>query len=219
MSEQPTGTAARPPRGSEPKILGMPRTAVLVGAAVFIGAVVWFLMKRRSSSAAAPAAAPGECTDASGQPVPCAEGGGIDYSGQLSTIQTELESLLAAGGVPATGGGGQIQPGGTDSHGPPTIGGGGGTTTTVRAPAAPGGLRASKVTPSSVTLAWTPSAGATSYIVRVTYQSKLVKEQAAGQATTATVSGLGADHTYGLHVIAENSAGRSPESSISVKTK
>lgn len=80
-----------------------------------------------------------------------------------------------------------------------------------KAPAPPSDIRATRVTATSVTLAWRPDPTATSYRMRVTYQGKLVRAEDVS-AATATVSGLVPDHTYTFHVAASNSAGMSAES-------
>lgn len=77
-------------------------------------------------------------------------------------------------------------------------------------PAQPKGIKATEVTATSVTLTWDADPTATSYRIRVTYQDKVVKVEDVS-ATTATISGLGADHTYTFHIAASNSAGMSPE--------
>ena len=74
----------------------------------------------------------------------------------------------------------------------------------------PTGVHATKVTASSVTLAWNKAANATSYRVRVTYQGKLVSS-ASSNGTSVTVSGLGADHTYTFHVASVGPGGTSAE--------
>lgn len=78
--------------------------------------------------------------------------------------------------------------------------------------AAPGGIHATKVTSSGFTLAWNKVTGAQYYRLRVTYQDKLVHQQQNIHGTTATVTGLGADHTYTVHVATGNSAGLGQES-------
>jgi hypothetical protein len=70
----------------------------------------------------------------------------------------------------------------------------------------------------SIGLSWNKSANATSYQVRVTYQSKVVST-AMTTATSHTVTGLTANHTYGLHVVAINGSNWAPEASVSQKTK
>lgn len=84
------------------KILGLqPRTAAIAGGGILAAAVGYFWWRNRQSSSA-PAAASGTgttgCTDSTGASVPCPDASGIDYSGELSVIQSELESLLAAEG-------------------------------------------------------------------------------------------------------------------------
>jgi hypothetical protein len=84
-------------------------------------------------------------------------------------------------------------------------------------PAAPADVRATTVAPTAMTLAWNGVAGATDYLIRVTYQGKLVTQKSV-TATSSTVSGLVPDHTYTVHVAASNSAGTSAEAGLSVKT-
>jgi hypothetical protein len=79
------------------------------------------------------------------------------------------------------------------------------------------GLHATSSGKNSVGLAWGRSANATSYQVRVTYQSKVVST-AMTTGTTFTVTGLQPNRTYGLHVVAINGSNWAPEASISVKT-
>ena len=109
---------------------------------------------------------------------------------------------------------------GTTTTGTTTSASTGGTTTApkVTVPPMPSGVTATNITDSSVALKWNPSAGATSYRIRVTYQSKLVKQQTS-PGTSTTVTGLGADHTYTFHVAAVNSAGTSSETQNAIKTK
>lgn len=78
MSEQDT----RPPGGGK-KIMGLPRNAVIIGGVTLVLAVAYFLYKRRQSGTSS------SSTDTSG----------TDYSGEISTLQTEygdLASELAA---------------------------------------------------------------------------------------------------------------------------
>ncbi|MGH3165995.1 MAG: fibronectin type III domain-containing protein [Trebonia sp.] len=77
-------------------------------------------------------------------------------------------------------------------------------------PAEPTGIKATSVTPTSVTLAWNSDPTATSYRIRTTYQNTAVKVEDVS-ATTATVSGLDPDHTYTFHIAASNSVGTSAE--------
>lgn len=128
----------------------------------------------------------------------------------------------------------QIIQAGVAEYGPPPVGnwaiipepsGGGavgtGTgTTTGNTPAKPktvSGLRATSATATSIGLAWTADPGASSYQVRVTYQSSVVQTHTT-TGTTYTVSGLTANHTYGLHVVAINGSYWAPEASITKAT-
>jgi hypothetical protein len=78
------------------------------------------------------------------------------------------------------------------------------------APAMPSGVKAGKVTSSSIAASWPKVAGATSYLVRVTYQNKLVKQETV-KTPAATIAGLSPDHTYTVHVAAVGPGGTSPE--------
>lgn len=241
MSEPTTataGTAAGRPPGA--KYAGLTRNQWIIVGAVFVvvaGVIIW---RRHAAAAASPASTSsssgsGECTDASGNSVPCDQ---ADLSGELSALQTELETLMANEGQAGGAGGGTVTvPGGGTGTGTGTgsssgTGTGTGTsssgsssgtgTTTITgakkvAPTQVGGVRSTKVTPTSVTIAWNANPNATSYRIRVTYQGQLVKQQAAA-GTTATISGLTPDHTYGFHVAGVNSAGTGPEGNYDVKT-
>lgn len=93
-----------------------PRTALIVAGVAVAGGVVFFWWRSRQAAKAAPPASSTGCTDSSGNAVPCPDASGIDMSGQLSVIQTELESLLAGEGKePAAAGGGED--GGKDGGG------------------------------------------------------------------------------------------------------
>ncbi|MGV9276569.1 chitinase [Streptomyces griseosporeus] len=88
---------------------------------------------------------------------------------------------------------------------------GGGSTT--QPPAAPTGLTATTVTSTSVTLSWTPVAGATSYAV---YRDGTRAQTTS--ATSATVSGLSPSTAYAFQVGALNDAGESPRSAAVTAT-
>src|ERR1700748_2549532 len=97
MAEPDAPTAGGP--GGGRRILGMkPTTAYLVfGSALLVGIVAYIIKQRQAAKQQAdtPAA------------TPTTVAGDVDYSGQLSVIQTELEALLSQQGVGAgTGGGG-----------------------------------------------------------------------------------------------------------------
>ena len=166
---------------------------------------VWFYLKRKkSASAATVTSSSASATGAYG----------VDYSGELSVIQTEVEALLAAEGQEPAGGTGTSGSGtGTTTGTTPPPAGGTGTKTATKtaAPAMPSGVHATKTTSNSVTLAWNKSANATGYRVRTTYQSKVVGSPASVTGTSATISGLTADHTYTFHVAATGPGGTSAE--------
>ena len=111
----------------------------------------------------------------------------------------------------------------TSTHGG---GSGGGTTpppvTTPKKatkPGMPSGVSETAVTTNGFHVIWHAAKGATSYRVRVTYQSKLVFEGTTAQ-TSINVSGLHPNQTYTVHVAASNSAGMSSETNgPAVKTK
>jgi len=100
MSE-PTVTARprTPAKGSSGKILGMkPLTAAIVGGAVLLVGIGIYLYKQHQAAAAASTAdtdTNGDCTDSQGNTVPCPGENSTDDSGELSVLQTELESVLA----------------------------------------------------------------------------------------------------------------------------
>ncbi|MFF5648122.1 chitinase [Streptomyces collinus] len=85
--------------------------------------------------------------------------------------------------------------------------GGGGTDPGPTVPAAPGGLRVSGTTSSSVSLAWNTVSGATGYTV---YRDGTKVTAVSG--TSATVTGLSASTSYSFQVTAANAAGESPKS-------
>jgi hypothetical protein len=201
-------------------ILGLkPRTALIAGVGIVGAALVFFWWRSRSSSSS-PAAASASASAGSGA---------TDYGGELSTIQSELEDLLAAEGQ--GGGGGSGSGGGTTTTpppaktAPPTAPKPGGSAPPVKTaakpkPAMPSGVHETKVTATSVTLAWAKDPNATSYRVRVTYQGKLVGTPHLVTGTSATVSGLSPLRTYTFHVAAIGPGGTSSETNgPAVKTK
>jgi len=215
MADNPPAPAGTPRKKSA---MSSPWTWVIVGA-VALGAGAWFLLRRGSSGGSSSTTA----SDTSS--------GGTDYSGEISTLQTEiadLQSTLAQGGGTGSGGGtgggtgggsgsgggtggGDGHPGGGPGTVPPPVSvppgtGGGGA----KRPAMPAGVRVTKVTPTQVGLAWTKVPGATDYRVRATYQGKLAAQRTAS-TPAITIDGLTPDHTYTFHVAASNAAGISPE--------
>lgn len=177
----PTARAGKPPASGQQKTsLGLTKQQLYYGGGAFVVALVWFVWHRKQQAAAASsagntsAATASECTDAQGNPQPCAEANGIDYSGQLSVIQTELESLLA-GGVPppgsgsaggtgtGTGGTGTGGSGAGSGSGSGTGSGTGGGTTTTQRLSAPTGLKLTITGKTGVRLAWNPVSGSAGY--------------------------------------------------------
>lgn len=199
-------TETPPESGGGRKILGLkPRTALIAGGAILAASVGYLLWKRKKSAPTTTAAASATASTSSST--------GMGYGGELSVIQSELEDLLAAQGQAGTTSTGSAGSTGT-STGTSTATSATTTTSTAAAgpPPVPTGVHSTQVTASSVTLAWNKSAGATSYQVRVTYQSKLVGSPHTGiTGTSATISGLGADHTYTFHVAAIGPGGTSSE--------
>ncbi len=93
MSEQPTAPA--PSGGGGKKIFGLPRNVVIIGAVTFLGALGYIIWKRSQAKAAA-------TTTAAANTASTTANSNIDYSGELSVIQTELEALLAQQGTGGT---------------------------------------------------------------------------------------------------------------------
>lgn len=163
MSETaPERTPTAKPSG--PKIAGIDRRTAIVFGVALLGAVGYFLWKRHSSAAkpaATTGAATGSCTDANGNPVPCEQMAGIDYAGQLSVIQTELESLMAAQGNDTDK---TTPPPAVNPGGPPQ----GGTTTQLAAPKALSVTKLNRVgNQASAQFAWDDVTGATNYTCTV----------------------------------------------------
>jgi hypothetical protein len=216
--DPPDPGPAGPPKAGGKKVMGMDRTTLIIVAVALAVGIGWYILKSRKAAAAAntaatPAPTTGQCTDANGNPTPCEQMAGIDYSGQLSVLQTEIESMLAAQGHDT-----DKTPADKDTD----TDKGGGTGTKTKRPVAPKGLHATRVTATSITAAWDKTASADGYNLRVTYQqpngpAKMVKQVHTG-GTSAAISGLHRAHTYGVHVLATSHAGNSPETSIVVKT-
>ena len=242
MSEQPTATAAKPaaPKGAAgKKYAGLTKQQWYIAGGVFVAALIYIVWRNKKNAAASTAGTTAtnqgsnECTDANGNPVDCnqafaqeladlanamdqlqAQGGGAGGSGVTGTVGTVPATVpTTTTGAPAT-----TQPAGT----PVTSTGATATKTAPSSskpgpPPTPGNVHATKVTSSSITVAWNKATGATSYRIRVTYQSQLVKQQTTA-STTATISGLGADHTYGVHLASVGPGGTGPEGDVQIKT-
>ena len=136
---------------------------------------------------------------------------GVTYEGAAPTINVSEPSSVNSGNTNSTTGNTTTtttnpatatQP--ASSTGTPVA------TSKAPVPAMPSGVKVTKTTSNSVTVTWNKVTGATSYRVRVTYQGKLVSQQTTG-GTSVTIGGLGADHTYTIHVAASNASGMSAE--------
>lgn len=212
-----------PSGGGGGRIFGLPRRTVLIGGGVVLaGSLGYLLWKRRQASASSAAKSASASSSTTGSY-------GVDYGGELSVLQSELEDMLAAegqepastgsgtGGGTGSGTGGGTGTGTAPAGNPPSGTPGGKTVTgtippdTKAKPGIPTGVHPTKTGKDSVTLAWNRAPNATSYRVRVTYQGKLVGSEHTVNGTSATISGLHADHTYTFHVAAVGPGGTSAE--------
>ena len=170
-------------------------------AALVLVAIVVYLYYRRSQASSSTASTDTTATADESSQVP-------EFINQ-TYVSTTPPATSGTGTTPT----GPPVNGGNPPHVPPT------TPPPVKTPpkkpvgtlAAPTGIHATNVTSSSIALTWGKVTGATGYRVRVTYQSKLVTSQNVS-GTSATISGLGADHTYTVHVASVNGAGTGAES-------
>ena len=189
------------------------------------GAAVWYFYKSRQAKTAADstgtatAGAAGNCTDTNGDTVPCDQ---VDYGGQVATLQTEIQDLQGQAATPGPAGAtGPVGPAGAaGANGGTDVDAGGGTTGGTSKPGVPGpvgGLRASKVARTSVTLAWDKTPGATAYTVQLTYQSKTIASRTV--ATTSTIfTGIRPDSSMHGHVSARNASGQGPTAEVAFHT-
>lgn len=175
MSEQPTQASA-PPRGKGRKILGMSQGQLLIVLGVALVGGAYLLWRSRKAKAAAQqqqatsACPDGSAPDANGN---CVQSG-QDWSGAISTLQTEIGDLQGAmagaggaGGGSGTVGGSTgtstVPPVGTSppSVTPPGTGTGGGGGPGYK-PAGPiSNLRVTGYNRTGVSFAWNPASGAT----------------------------------------------------------
>jgi cytoskeletal protein RodZ len=208
MSEPTTSSAGKPPGK---KILGLPRTTVIVFGVVLAGAVGWFLWKKhQASAAAASTAATSGTTDTSGT--------GTDNSGDLSAIQSELEQLLASQGAAGGQGAGASGGGGTTTTTPvteptspdvpaapattPTTSTGStATATTAKKAGAISNLQASAVGKTTATIKWNAAANATGgYAYRVTQMNGKLIKSGTTHATSVNLSGLTSKYQYNFGI-------------------
>jgi hypothetical protein len=195
-----------------------PRTALIAGGAILAAAIAYFLWKRKQDAATTATSASASASASS-----------YANQAQLDALQQELDELLTSGSSTSAGTGagsgtgtgtGAGGTGTTTAPGPPGAQPGGPvqtttpakTTTATKAPApgVPTGVHETKVTATSITIAWAKDPNATFYPIRVTYQGKLVHTSGTA-ATSATVFGLTPDHTYTFHVKAQGPGGTSAE--------
>jgi hypothetical protein len=205
MSEPTASTAGKPPGK---KILGLPRTTVIIFAVVLVGAGGWFLYKRRQASAAASTAAT----------APAGTGTGTDTSGDLSAIQSELEQILANEGASGGQGAGSSGGGGTTTTTPvteptspdvpaapattPTTSTGStGTAATAKTAGAISNLQASAVGKTTATIKWNAAANATGgYAYRVTQMNGKLIKSGTTHATSVNLSGLTSKYQYNFGI-------------------
>lgn len=205
----PAGPAKSPQR---PGPLGLTKTQWWITGGVFVAVILYMLYRRGKQAQQGQANAqpsPGECTDANGNVVPCAEAQGIDYSGQLSAMQTELESLLAAESIepaPVPG-----PPGPTGPTGPKGNPGGTSAPPQVNRYNAPRNVTLAKLSPSSIRVSWSlagqPSPPPASYTIavnqlngRLVYQQTTNVPDQTGGTSSATVNGLHSGWCYNVRV-------------------
>jgi hypothetical protein len=210
-----------PPAAGGKKILGLKPKTLIIGSVVLFGGVLGYLWWR-SRQAKASSASTGTSASASA---------GAYNAATLAGLQDELEELLSQQGGSAStgtgaGGGSTLTTTPTTTSNPPPAKTTTPPKTTTPAPAkktpAPAmpAAHETKVTATSVTIAWDKVANATSYRVRVTYQSKLVGTPHVVTGTSATISGLAPLRTYTFHVAAIGPGGTSSETNgPAVKTK
>jgi hypothetical protein len=141
------------------------------------------------------------------EPTFAGTGGGRDWRSQSTTATATTTPVTTAAASTPAATAGTIPP-----VAPPIPG-----TGSALAPATVTGLHVTSTGKNSIGLAWSRSAGATGYQVRVTYQSKVIQTHPV-TGTSYTVAGLSPNRTYGLHVVATNGAAWAPEASISQKT-
>ena len=208
MSE-PTQASA-PSRGKGRKILGMSQGQLLIVLAVALVGGGYLLWRHRKSAQQAQQQATSACPDGS---APDANGNcvqsGQDWSGAISTLQTEIADLQGAmagaggaGGGSGTVGGSTgtstVPPAGTSppSITPPgTNGGGKGWT-----PAGPiSNLRVTGYSRTGVSFAWNPASGATQgYAWGVSGQG--ITKKGNTSATHVSVTGLTKPGVYNFGI-------------------
>ena len=185
-----------------------------------IAVVAYVLLKKKSPGTGTPGT---PCTMSDGSAGTWDSTGTVCQATTVSTVNvppatdtgataTAPASPVAPAPAPSVNPGGPMVP--PPAPNPvPTPGPGTGTQT----PAAVTGLHVTTHSQNSIGIAWSKSAHATSYQVRVTYQTKVIQTHMT-TGTTFTVTGLNANRTYGIHVVAINGSHWAPEASITQKT-
>jgi len=185
-----TGSSSQGQGGSKIRLSGRTTVIIILGVSLAFGA--YLLWRRRNSSATAQAAA--APTQAQQE----------DFSGQIATLQSEVADLQGVLSQDESGEGGTSGGGlrGQPPGGHPVPRGG--------KPGVPTGVHATRVTSTSITLAWNVTAGATSYKAFVTHRAASGKTVTGATATSTrpSVTLSAADNrSYTCHVQACNSAG------------
>ena len=136
---------------------------------------------------------------------------GMDLTQQTGATATAPGTPVAPPPAPTQPGGPMVPPPANN----PVPGPGPGTGN--QTPAAVSGLHVTAHHTNSIGIAWSKSANATSYQVRVTYQTQVIQTHMT-TGTTFTITGLSPNRTYGIHVVAINGSHWAPEASITQKT-
>ena len=187
-----------------------------------IALAAYFLLKKKAGPTTGTPGTP--CTQTDGSAGIWDSTGTVCQAVTVSTVNQDLTQQTGATApppgtpvppppAPTPGGGRQpwVPPPAPNPVPNPGPGTGGGTPPTVT------GLHVTAHSQNSIGIAWSASAGATSYQVRVTYQTKVIQTHIT-TGTTFTITGLTANHTYGVHVVAINGSHWAPEASITQKT-
>lgn len=189
---------------------------LLIMSAVALGA--YFLLKKKSPGTGTPGT---PCTMSDGSAGTWDSTGTVCQATTVSTVN--VPPAPDTTGATATAPAGPAPPPTINPCGPmvpppapnpvPSPGPGTGTQT----PATVTGLHKTTVGRNSIGIAWSKSANATSYQVRVTYQTQPIQTHMT-TGTTFTITGLSPNRTYGIHVVAINGSHWAPEASIMQKT-
>ena len=191
-----------------------------------IAVIAWIFLKKKSPGTGTPGT---PCTQSDGSAGVWDSTGTVCQATTVSTVNVPAAATADTSGqgtgATATAPGTTVAPppAPTPQPGPftpppapnpvPSQGPGTGTGT----PATVTGLHVTSHSKNSIGIAWSRSAGATGYQVRVTYQSKVIQTHPV-TGTSFTVTGLSSGRTYGIHVVATNGPHWAPEASITQKT-